>query len=231
MVCANGRGRVWRTAAVAFVWSWTACASAPRSSLRATTPDEALTWSLYEASHPCPDRKPTTTVASEPAPELLVEALLLDAPLNPAIRARTLTLEQLVDLPGLQLLASPKFSSKFDTPSSLTREQHFGVLEKATLSRTSLVARRGANDRSLIELELSFSLPNANPASNPQLSSVAMVLEGPYGEPALSFAEHPADPQRVLVAVVSTYPMRTADDRRAVFECKMRLYQRAREQR
>lgn len=230
MVSANGWGRVRRTATVALAWSLSACAGTPRPPPRATTPDEALAWGLYEASHPCPDRKSTTTAASEPAPELFVEAVLLDAPVNAAIRARTLTLKQLALLPDLRLLASPKFSSKFDVPSSLGGDQHFGVLERAALSRTSLLARRGEDDRALLELELSFSLPNADPTKTPELASAALVLDAPYGEPALGFAEHPGDPQRVLVAVVNTYPMRSADDRRTLFECKMQLYQRAREQ-
>ena len=208
-----------------------ACGGAQRPPPASTTPAEVLKTVLYEASHPCPARVATATAANEPAPRLLVEALLLDAPLDTATRERRHDLKQLLQLSDLRLLRAPHFSGEFDATTKLDLEQHFGVLEQATLSRISLTPRRGELDQPVLEFALGFSLPNTDPDKNPPFSSVSLLVQAPYRKPSLGFAKHPSDPQRELIAVVTAYPMRSDEDFRTLFECKMQLRQHELEQR
>jgi hypothetical protein len=202
-----------------------ACSGAPRSPSAGTTQAEVLEVVLYSASHPCRGPGPATTAAGEQTPELYLEAVLLDAPLNAATQARTLTLKQLVDLPDLRLLGSLQLSGKFDATTTFDLEEHFGVLDQATLNRISFVPRHGETDQPVVNLELDFSLPNAQPAKNPQTASASLLVVAPYRQPTLGFVKHPDDPRRQLVAIVNVYPLRSVDDFRTLFECKMRLRQ------
>jgi hypothetical protein len=224
---ANRRGGVRRGAAVALSSLLSACSGAQRSPPAGTTRAEELEVVLYGASHPCPgpDPGPVTKAAGEQAPELYLEVVLLDVPLNAALHTDTLTLKQLVDLPDLRLLGSPQLSGKFDATTSFDRERHFGVLDQVTLSRISFVPRHGEIDQPVIKLELDFSLPNADPAKNPQTASASMLIVAPYRQPTLGFAKHPGDPLRQLIAIVNVYPFGSVDDFRTLFECKMRLRQ------
>ncbi|MEO8903294.1 MAG: hypothetical protein ABI627_17365 [Polyangiaceae bacterium] len=158
-----------------------------------------------------------------------MDAVLLDAPLNAATQVRKNNLQGLVDRADLRLIGSPNFVNKFDVTTTLNLEQHFGVLDQATLSRISLVSRHSETDYPVLEFELGFSLPNADPTKNPPIVSTSLLVQAPFREPALGFAKHPGDPKRELIAIVNAYPIRSAEDRRTLFECKMRLYQRARE--
>lgn len=221
---ANRWGGVRCVAGIALSSLLGACSAAPRSPPAGTTRAEVLEVVLYAASHPCPCPGPGPA-AGEQAPELYLEAVLLDVPLNAATQARTLTLKQLVDLPGLRLLGSPQLSGKFDATTTFDLEQHFGVLDQATLNRISFVPRRGEADQPVIDLELGFSLPNADPGKNPQTASASLLVVAPYRQPTLGFVKHPDDPRRQLVAIVNVYPLRSVDDFRTLFECKMRLRQ------
>jgi len=214
-------------AAVALSSLLGACSGAPRSPPAGTTRAEVLEVVLYAASHPCPGPGPgqSTMAAGEQAPELYLEAVLLDVPLNAATQARTLSLKQLVDLPDLRLLGSPQLSGKFDATTTFDLEQHFGGLEQATLNRISFMPRHGEPGQLVINLELGFSLPNADPAKNPQTASASLLVVAPYRQPTLGFVKHPDDPRRQLVAIVNVYPLRSVDDFRTLFECKMRLRQ------
>lgn len=202
-----------------------ACGGAQRPPL-ATTQAEALNLVLYEASHPCASERPATTALDEPAPEVLVEVVLLGAPL----RAKSPTpddLQRLADNRELRLLGTPKLSGHFDATTTLKVEEHFGVLDQPTLSRISLTPRRGEGNHVVLELAVGVSLPNADPAKNPALADTSFVLEAAYGQPALGIVRDPGDPKRQLIAVLNAYPIRSNDDRRTFFECKMRLHQRA----
>ncbi|HKO53766.1 MAG TPA: hypothetical protein VJV79_38930 [Polyangiaceae bacterium] len=189
-----------------------------------------LDLALYQASHPCPAPEPTAPAASERVPQLFVEAVLLDVPLHSGTQTRKDNLQQLAKRPDLRLLGSPHLFGKFDVLTTVTLAQHLGVLEQATLSQISLTPRPGESGQPVLELEFGFSLPNADPASNPQVRSAPVTLEAPYGQAALGFAKHPGDASRELIVIVTTRPVQNDDDLRVLFECKMRQRQGALEQ-
>jgi len=94
-------------------------------------------------------------------------------------------------------------SGKFDATTTFDLEQHFGVLHQATLNRISFVPRHGETDQPVINLELGFSLPNADPVKNPPTASASLLLVAPYRQPTLGFVKHPDDPRRQLPAIGS----------------------------
>lgn len=206
-----------------------ACGRTQRSTLTAAEA-KALDVVLYEASHPCRNQRPTITGASGPAPEFLIETVLLGVPLAANIQT-TYDIQRLADIPDLRLLGTPTLSGRFDETTTRTLEEHFGVLDQPTLSRISLRLLHGQGAQPVMELELGVSLPNADPAKTPSIADTSFVLEAASGKPALGVAQDPGDPTRRVIAVVNAYPIQGDDNRRTLFECKMRLHQRALEQR
>ena len=89
-----------------------------------------------------------------------MEAVLLDVPLESVSQVRPDNLQWLVDVPGLRLLASPRFFHKFDSPMTWGWERDYLLLDQAKLSRMSFVFRHGQSEHAVIELGLGFSLPN-----------------------------------------------------------------------
>jgi hypothetical protein len=185
---------------------------------------------LYEVSRPCQEPLHTGQAVEASVPDLFVETVLLDVPLStPNVPAANIV--ELARLPDARLLGTPQLTGKFDVSSTLNLDQHFGVLEETTLTRVSLVPRRGDAARSVLEVHFDFSLPNADPTRNSALAGTTLFVDAPDDQPQIAAAEHPADPRRKLLAIVKTYPIRSIDDLRSLFQCKMRLHQQAIEQR
>ena len=212
-----------RRASVGLMALSVACARPGRTPTSYTPPNE-LAVLLYEYSHPCGYPQPGSTSGdSEQASETFVEAVVLDVPLH-ATSTAPIQIDKLATWPDVRVLGTPHISGKFDVPTTVSLEQHFGVLDQAELARVLLVPRHAAEDHQALEFEFFFALPNADPAQNPRLASTPLLVEGADNQAQVGSAEHPSDPQRRLVVVAKAYPIRGPEDLRGIFECKMRLH-------
>jgi len=201
-----------------------ACASTPSPATSKAPPAELATL-LYEASHSCQPPLVSKSSAAEPAPELFVETVLLDVPA--AARVSVANLTSLADDSDVRVLGTPHLVGKPEGQTTSILEQHLGTLARPALSQLSLIAKQSDSALHLLEFELGFSLPNADPARNPELARTSFFVEGSADQALLGSADYPGDPQRKIFAVVKIYPLRTNDDLRAHFECKMQLHRQA----
>ena len=212
-----------RRASVGLMALSVACSRPGRAPTSYTPPNE-LAVVLYEYSHPCEYQQPGSTNGdSEHASEAFVEAVVLEVPLH-ATSTTPIQIAKLATWHDVRVLGSPHFSGKFDVPTTVSLEQHFGVLDQAELARVLLVPRHGAEGHQALEFEFFFALPNDDPAQNPRLASTRLLVEGADNRAQVGSAEHPSDPQRRLLVVAKAYPIRGPGDLRSIFECKMRLH-------
>jgi len=206
-----------------------ACTSTPTPASSATPPDE-LASVLYEIGHPCQPPLASTSRADEPAPNLFVETVLLNVPQGMATPSAE-TISSIAQQPDVQLLGTPHLIGKPEERTVATFEQHLGILDHPALSQLSFLPKQSESGLHILEFELGFSMPNADPARNPELARTSFLVEGRPDQPLLRSADYPGNPQRKVLAIVKAYPIRSQDDLRSHFECKMRLHQSALEQR
>jgi len=227
-MCPLLKGLILRAGCVALLASSIACAST-QPPATSTPPPAELAVILYEASHSCQPQPASVNTADEPAPEpaseLFVETVLLDVPVGTNISAANLS--AIAQLPDVRLLGTPHIVGKAEQQTTAPMDQHLGALARPTLSQLSLVAKNAESNLHVLEFELGFSLPNADPAGTPELSRTSFVVQGRSDHVLLGSADSPGDPQRKIVAIIKVYPVRSQEDLRTHFECKMRLHQQA----
>jgi hypothetical protein len=200
-----------------------ACASTQSPATSKTPPAELATL-LYEASHSCQPLAVTNNAAA-PAPQLFIETVLLDVPAS--TRVNVANLSTLANDSDVRLLGTPHIVGKLEERTMSSFEQHLGALARPTLTQLSFIAKTTESALPLLEFELGFAMPNTNPTRNPELARTSFFVEGRADQALLGSADYPGDPQRKVLAVVKVYPIRSQDDLRAHFECKMQLHQQA----
>lgn len=225
--CPLALGVLRRVSLLALLSPFTACAASRPPAANADPPTE-VALILHEASLSCQPPLAATNPA-EHWSEVFVEALLFDVPLSTQVGVADIS--QLSRMPDVHLLGTPHIVGNLAVQSTLSLEQRLGVLEQPTLTRFSLLPQRSESGLHVLEFEMGFSLPNADPARNPELARSSFLVQGPSDQAMLGSAAYPGNPQRKVLAIVKAHPIRNPDDLRALFECKMQQRRRALQQR
>jgi hypothetical protein len=214
-----------RIGPLALLSSFIACAASRPPAANAGPTEVAII--LREASFSCQPPLAATN-PGEQWSEVFVETLLFDVPLSTQVGVAGIS--QLARQSDVHLLGTPHVVGKLAAQTTLSLEQRLGVLEQPTLTRFSLLPQRSESGLHVLEFELGFSMPNADPARNPELARSSFLVEGQSDRAMLGSAAYPGNPQRKVLAVVKAHPIRHAEDLRALFECKMQQRRRALQQ-
>jgi hypothetical protein len=185
---------------------------------------ELLSGARYE----CPQLAPAgkDSVADDRR-QVFTELYLMEGPSATVSTARLSDLERLAGDASLRLVAAPHLVSDLDQRIEQTLVEHIGVSREASLYRLALAPRESSAGSIVIELGVTFQLPNATGVVPAPTATTTMTMTGAEQQLMLGSSALPHRKDRSLLALVKYWRIRDSQDLRHIFECKMRQRQHA----
>jgi len=199
------------------------CSAAEVTRPAAADDRETLT-DLLAVNSRCPGFKHATSSPQVPRDDLFLEAVILEVTGATAQQASLANLQDLPRTAQVRLVAAPHLLGRFDTTTEMGLGPDGGA-EHLTLVRASMLPRH-ADRSAVLELELELDSPTSRNDTLPSRRTVAFTTTARDNEPTLAKVAWDETSQRSLLVLLRTFEIRSEDDLRAIFQCKME--QRAR---